>query len=850
MTPNFALSLSFEGIRLLWRNGDSWGLIDHVGLDADSLIGELAALRGKASAFAPDNLNCKLIIPNDQIKYLTLDVENPSITAIEDELAGATPYSLNELAYDWVSKDGKTYVAAVAKVTLAEAEHFATEHRFMPLCFVAAAPEGSFPSEVFFGPTAAASDLGIDVASLSRDTQPVIEQGMAVVPAPVSVDETQITDVDVEPADSFDDITVETDGAPAPAEIEDSQQPVDVPAETTAKEVTQAETDAPDTPAAATADQAALAEDAQTVEVQPTPEITNDEAAAPLPVMPSLGGASRNIPVPPAVDTSVTPDPAPESKLAPPITGQSETALDEKDAVAAATGLKAEPAAPPEPEEPTPTNPTGMFLSRRTSARKKDAPIKVKSTKVPSPQDERTRMTIFGARSKKKAVGGKPRFLGLILTVILLIFLAGVAAWASLFTEDGLAGLFSSDDTDTEITLIAPAGLPSDAIPQNADQTTAPDAMTQAALATPSPDEIEDAASENVPPVAPNIEFDANEAARYYAATGIWTLPPNGPQLPLRDDLDDLYLASIDGRVTAYDAIALPSTRTALTDLGLSTPSTPVALDTVFDKDERGFVIATPEGAVTPNGVTVYAGKPQSVPPVRPNTVASDALVLADDSLRGFRPQLRPATLVEENERLNLGGLTRSELASVRPKTRTANIAVAAASAAAAKAVETAAREAEEEKRAAEAQAIADAEAAADADPTASGTRFAVAASQQPAPRPRNFSQTVKRAQAAAERQATQVASVAPRTVTPSGPSTSTVARQATLTNALNLRRMNLIGVSGTNTARKALVRLSNGRFVTVQSGDRLDGGRVSSITETSLNYVKGGRNITLKMGV
>ncbi|MFC6585832.1 hypothetical protein ACFQDZ_18725 [Sulfitobacter pacificus] len=45
-------------------------------------------------------------------------------------------------------------------------------------------------------------------------------------------------------------------------------------------------------------------------------------------------------------------------------------------------------------------------------------------------------MTIFGAR--KSQVGGKPRFLGLILTAALLMFLAGVAAWASVFLDDGM----------------------------------------------------------------------------------------------------------------------------------------------------------------------------------------------------------------------------------------------------------------------------------------------------------------------------------------------------------------------------------------------------------------------------
>ena len=59
---------------------------------------------------------------------------------------------------------------------------------------------------------------------------------------------------------------------------------------------------------------------------------------------------------------------------------------------------------------------------------------------------------------------------------------------------------------------------------------------------------------------------------------------------------------------------------------------------------------------------------------------------------------------------------------------------------------------------------------------------------------------------------------------------------------------MNLIGVSGAPSERRALVRLPSGRFVTVEVGDRLDGGQVAAIGESSLQYVKQGRTITLEV--
>jgi hypothetical protein len=66
--------------------------------------------------------------------------------------------------------------------------------------------------------------------------------------------------------------------------------------------------------------------------------------------------------------------------------------------------------------------------------------------------------------------------------------------------------------------------------------------------------------------------------------------------------------------------------------------------------------------------------------------------------------------------------------------------------------------------------------------------------------------------------------------------------------NAINLRAVNLIGVYGKPSSRRALVRLSNGRYQKVKVGDRIDGGRVSAIGDAELRYKKGSRNLTLKM--
>ena len=82
----------------------------------------------------------------------------------------------------------------------------------------------------------------------------------------------------------------------------------------------------------------------------------------------------------------------------------------------------------------------------------------------------------------------------------------------------------------------------------------------------------------------------------------------------------------------------------------------------------------------------------------------------------------------------------------------------------------------------------------------------------------------------------------------PTMPTTKTVAKKSTLTNALNLGNINLIGVYGSSGNRRALVRMSSGRFIKVQIGDALDGGQVAAIGDNELTYVKGGRTVVLRM--
>ncbi|NBT33300.1 MAG: hypothetical protein EBT13_15770, partial [Rhodobacteraceae bacterium] len=182
MTPNFALSLSFDGIRLLHRVSGGWHLVGEVALDNPNLMQELAVLRRTALALDSSGLRTKLLIPNDQIKYLALDGTRISEDAIYASLDGQTPYSVDELQIDYSRGGGRTYVAAVPKETLAEAEAFAVDNRFGPICFAAVPEPFTFVGEAFFGPTAAALAHLPAGSVIERDEEAVTVIGAAHLP--------------------------------------------------------------------------------------------------------------------------------------------------------------------------------------------------------------------------------------------------------------------------------------------------------------------------------------------------------------------------------------------------------------------------------------------------------------------------------------------------------------------------------------------------------------------------------------------------------------------------------------------------------------------------------------------
>lgn len=462
---------------------------------------------------------------------------------------------------------------------------------------------------------------------------------------------------------------------------------------------------------------------------------------------------------------------------------------------------------------------------------------------------------------------GKPKYLGLILTGLLLLFLAVAAALSSIYV--------ASTDTVTD-TAVASAAPSPDALAEDVpavDDEMLADGIDPAELeAAPAETQAADAEAAPVAPQAPApetaeaasppvAETETASTAPVIEAVPVATTQPDGaPQ-------DEITLSAADTVPAQATPASLPVPEARGDPLPAAQTAAP-PFGTVYQFDADGLIRPTPEGIITPEGVLLVAGKPPVVPPVRPEGLAPSATAPAETApaeadaaeaapiafpsnpaLAGAKPRARPEGLAPAGQTAPADDQTGlavpvsvASATSPRPAARPA-------------AILTAGLEAQQ-------QAVAAASLAAAPDPNRSV--LALAVSRRPAPRPADMARAVEAAVAAAARQPEPVIAAAPSppeeitpetevepeltAAAPSIPSSANVAKQATVRNAINLSKLNLIGVYGTQSNRYALVRQPNGRYVKVTVGDRLDGGRVAAITGTEVRYEKRGRMLVLEM--
>jgi len=241
----------------------------------------------------------------------------------------------------------------------------------------------------------------------------------------------------------------------------------------------------------------------------------------------------------------------------------------------------------------------------------------------------------------------------------------------------------------------------------------------------------------------------------------------------------------------------------------------PPAADERFEIGPDGFVVATPEGTETPDGAIAIAGAPPLVAPPRPGTAVESEVTTGTIVVDEPAETAPVAAIAAARVNPNPG------LVSFPPRPRPA-MAAAGPIVAALPALQV--------PDDLIAEALAAPEDAAPAEPV-------LTISLVPRPRPDRPAPAVQTATAAS------AAPAAPRI-----PSRASVAREATIENVLALNRLNLIGVYGSASDRRALVRLPTGRFVKLKVGDRLDGGQVAQIGPDRLLYQKGSRTLALEM--
>ncbi len=359
-------------------------------------------------------------------------------------------------------------------------------------------------------------------------------------------------------------------------------------------------------------------------------------------------------------------------------------------------------------------------------------------------------------------------------------------------SDDGIAGLLSPEpDVAPSITVTAPSN--------------APESMSAPVLAS-----VDAGTLPEVERTTPVFQLPKMTAE-------VQTNPPFlGPEPDTDDTSDSIYFSAFELPDPATDAIALPDARRLAAD---ALPNVSEETVAALAPDAGNPVASAVEQALA----DALAGPGGLIPTELARNVPETA------------PRARPGQFTDDIERQRYGGRTLAELEGLRPPARPDS-----------------------------AQALA-------GDPAAAPSDLAVAASLNPRTRPGDFDALVAtaRAQQEAARVTASAAVTSPdtssaieaaleddeeptnRAVRPralSIPTTASVARQATIENAIRLNRINLVGVYGAPSDRRALVRLASGRYVKVKVGDRVDGGTVAQITDSELYYRKGNRTLSLSM--
>ncbi|MFQ5622546.1 MAG: hypothetical protein ACE5FS_04030 [Paracoccaceae bacterium] len=203
--------------------------------------------------------------------------------------------------------------------------------------------------------------------------------------------------------------------------------------------------------------------------------------------------------------------------------------------------------------------------------------------------------------------------------------------------------------------------------------------------------------------------------------------------------------------------------------------------------------------------------------PIRtvPGAEAVPAPVIADESVP--RPRRRPVSIAKPGEgTVPAAGETGDRYAGIRPKHRPKSV-----------------------QQRAERNDL-------------SPTDLALASSRRPKARPATLelkAASLRRARGVpAGSPEVQMAPGSQGTKLASLPTNASVQRAATIRHGFNRNRISLMGVYGTPSKRRALIRMPGGKFYRVSTGDKFRGYQVASIGSDFVKLIYKGRSTTLKM--
>jgi len=758
MRPNFALNFADDAVTLLHRTVRGWTEVGSVAFDDPEMEAGLAFLRASALGLEPRGMTTKLVIPNSQIRYMTLPAAGPDAASrhaqVRREIEGKTPYGVDELVFDWWGTGPGLQVAVVARETLAEAEAFATAHRLNPLSFVAIPGAGQFGAEPWFGPTVLSESLLAPGEKVDRDQDPVQIAGhlpRAQVPAETA--SARQADASVAPVDDPGPLPADGIAAEEPAKtmpppdaaleglaLSEPPDAADEPAKAMTPQDAAAEAPAPAEPPEirAQAESAPAAGDAprmdagtlesgvvqgpapgtapvQTIAAEVTADRIPDEAES----SPPVERAPQITPALPAAKTDavrMATDPRPGRKAVPlPRPGARPPAQKAPDAarvssagparlvsVSAGGTYSARSVAAgrdrPVEARDGPAR-TGAMISAAGTAppRERKLAVVTKQESDPGPDRSRARtaanpsMAQFGTRAVSR---GRPRFLGLILTGILLLLLVAVAAWSSYL----IASTRGEDEPAVAVAAVeAPAprwaALAAPALTRI--PATTPEVL--AYLRDPADVANARAAREDTGPFAASLPESVGATAEAVALPVIVAATMVHPATtavyrrnPGAEPQDEILLAGIDPVIPKGDVAALAAPETA-TDPAPPTQPAPVPFGTRDQVDAGSRIMQTSAVSVTPGGVLIMAGPPPrpgaTVQPVTddaggiaPLPAAAGAagavpVVYADPALEDARPRLRPADVVPPEIALPDGAAgvmdaAAGPVSSLRPRAR------------------------------------------------------------------------------------------------------------------------------------------------------------------------------------